>query len=181
METKSITKKYIFWTVAMICCSLGFLSCKKDDAKLRVTENYDFAVKASVANHLEITAGELAKTKTTSDPVKQFSEQMVNNHQSLDAELRAIALKKEWTLSVALEEKDQQKIDHLSTLSGADFDREYIQLIIESHEETIALFEQAISDNGLRDAELRQWAKLKLPELRTHLQEALTLKQTSGQ
>lgn len=48
--------------------------------------------------------------------------------------------------------------------------------MVDSHQEAIGLFETAASDNGVPDSDLRAMAATKLSTLRTHLQGAITLR-----
>ena len=61
-------------------------------------------------------------------------------------------------------------MDKLSKLSGAAFDREYIQGQIKDHEKTAALFESQMK-NG-QDARLKEFATTLLPSIRKHGQMA---------
>jgi putative membrane protein len=58
----------------------------------------------------------------------------------------------------------------LKGLKGADFDAEYIRIMVADHEKAVALF-QAQSQNG-SDPDLKAWATQTLPKLQAHLQAA---------
>jgi putative membrane protein len=58
--------------------------------------------------------------------------------------------------------------------AGKNFDREYMQQMIEHHKADIELFETAADDEKL-DLVLRGYAKRTLPTLREHLEEAQTI------
>jgi predicted outer membrane protein len=63
--------------------------------------------------------------------------------------------------------KDGQKsVDKLSKHSGADFDREYMKLMVKNHDKSVALFERQAGGSG--DSELKAWASQTLPTLREH-------------
>lgn len=60
--------------------------------------------------------------------------------------------------------------DKLSKLSGADFDREYMSLMVKDHTKDVKEFEDA--STKAKDADLKAWASKTLPTLREHLQMA---------
>ncbi|NEU07598.1 DUF4142 domain-containing protein [Flavihumibacter sp. R14] len=72
----------------------------------------------------------------------------------------------------------KEKSDHpsmlgtLSQKSGAEFDREYMRMMVQGHIEAVSLFEQAASS---RDADIKNFATNTLPVLRDHLQSAQTI------
>jgi putative membrane protein len=55
--------------------------------------------------------------------------------------------------------------------AGKDFDRNYMELMVEDHETAVELFESA-ADNETLDVDLRSYAKRMLPTLRDHLKQA---------
>jgi putative membrane protein len=60
----------------------------------------------------------------------------------------------------------QAKMDKLSKLSGAEFDREYMRCMLEDHDRTIALFRRQ-ADQG-KDRDLKAFAAKTLPTLTEH-------------
>ena len=62
----------------------------------------------------------------------------------------------------------------LAARSGAEFDREFVRVLAELHDETITLFEQAAAD--AKDADVRALAAGQLPMLRAHRGRIVELK-----
>jgi putative membrane protein len=66
--------------------------------------------------------------------------------------------------------------DRLAKLSGAEFDREYMQAMVKDHAKTVALFEkQSMADNAKdmpKDDQLKQFATNMLPILKKHHEKA---------
>jgi putative membrane protein len=58
--------------------------------------------------------------------------------------------------------------------AGKNFDRAYMEQMVEDHKAAVELFETAADDDGL-DINLRGYAKQTLPTLREHLKEAQTI------
>ena len=133
----------------------------------------EFATKAGGAGLYEVRAAEVAKEKAQDPETREFAEQMVKDHQKANQELRDLAKTKGWTLPAALDKEQQQLVDRLGKLEGADFDREYAKQQLQAHEEAVKLF-KAQSEGGT-DAQLKAWAKGKLPTLQRHLEHAQEL------
>jgi putative membrane protein len=58
--------------------------------------------------------------------------------------------------------------------AGKNFDRDYMEQMIEDHKADVELFETAADDAQL-DLDLRSYAKRTLPTLRDHLTQAQTI------
>ena len=66
--------------------------------------------------------------------------------------------------------KEQTEMNKLATLSGADFDRSYINLMVKDHEKDVKAFERQGTKGT--DPDVRAWAAKMLPTLRAHYQQA---------
>jgi putative membrane protein len=66
--------------------------------------------------------------------------------------------------------KAQATKDKLSKLSGADFDRQYMEMMVKDHVKDVKEFEEA--STKAKDADVKAWAAKTLPTLREHLQMA---------
>ena len=66
--------------------------------------------------------------------------------------------------------KAQATKDKLAKLSGADFDREYMDMMVKDHVKDVKEFEDA--STKAKDADVKAWAAKTLPTLREHLQMA---------
>ncbi len=170
------------------CLSLALFSCGNDsqrdskeiaedqnEAKFddtKVEDDSEFAVEAAAGSLLEIRLGELAQTKATSPQVKEFAKMMVDDHTKASEELKALAQQKGITLPASLSSEHQKKYDDLNEKQGAEFDREYMNLMVKAHEDDVDEFEDQ-AEKG-KDAELKAWASGKVTTLRHHLEMAKT-------
>ena len=159
----------------ILSVSMLTLSCKKDrDSDFKIS-NQEFVTQASNSNSFEVAAGALAQTKGTNAAVKLYGQHMVTDHTAAGMELKTLADRKNWTVPTGLSPVHQQNLLILSSASNAEFDARFAQLMVQSHQEAVSLFETASADRGVPDVELRSLASAKLPTLKAHLQEALTL------
>jgi putative membrane protein len=122
----------------------------------------------------EVELGQLASQKAQSDQVKQFAQRMVQDHGKANDELKSLAQQKNITLPTELDAKHKATHDRLSKLSGAQFDRAYMQDMLQDHRKDVNEFRKE-SQSG-RDPEVKAWAAKTLPTLEEHL----TLAQTAS-
>lgn len=129
-----------------------------------------FLRQAYSINQGEIQLGRLAQRKGTSDKVKSYGERLVKDHtQALD-QLREAADQGGFALPTELLPAQQRTYDHLSRLSGTEFDRAFLDHSVSGHEIAINAFSDE-AKNGQNPA-LKSYAARTLPVLRTHQDEA---------
>ena len=95
---------------------------------------------------------------------------MVDEHTKANNELKSIAQQKNITLPTVMSNENQRKYDKLNEKTGAEFDKEYMDLMVKEHKDDIDDFEDQAQEN--ENSELKSWASTKLPTLKQHLQEA---------
>jgi putative membrane protein len=144
------------------------------DNKIRDTgltkTDADFAVAAADGGMMEVVLGNLAQKNAASKAVKDFGKMMVDDHSKAGGELKAMAATKNISLPSALGNDHQKKVDALSKKTGKEFDKDYMSLMVEDHEEDIKAFKTE-AENG-SDTALRSWASTKIPVLEHHLMAA---------
>ena len=133
-------------------------------------EDSKFAVMAASGGMMEVQLGELAQQKASSQRVKDFGAMMVRDHTKANDELKNLAGMKNITVPPAPGEDHMDQITNLSKKSGREFDREYMKMMVDDHQEDIDEFEKF--SNNSKDADLKAFAAKTLPVLRTHLDSA---------
>ena len=137
-----------------------------------------FLKNASQGGTAETQLGELAKEKATNKGVKDLAAMIVNDHAKANEELKSLASKKGVELPADIEPGHKMAHSKLEKLSGAEFDKEFVQQMIKDHKKTIDLFEDASKD--AKDADVKAFADKTLPTLRGHLQHVEDLKKDVG-
>jgi len=131
-------------------------------------DDQKFVKEAAVGGMYEVQAGQVAAQKATSAEVKQMAQHIVADHTQANEKLMSLAQAKGiQDLPKELDAKHQKKLDHLKKLSGAQFDREYSQMMVSDHKEDIKAFEKEAKNGS--DADLKQFASTTLPTLNQHL------------
>ncbi|MEG3842186.1 DUF4142 domain-containing protein, partial [Microcoleus sp. herbarium14] len=128
----------------------------------------NFVMQAAQTGMLEVQLGRMAVQRGSSAGVKQYGQQMVEEHTQKNQELMQLAMQKGVEVPTEMSSQNKALIDRLSGLSGTSFDTAYKQAMLDSHKQAIALF-QAQSQQG-QDPELKAWATKTLPNLQAHLQ-----------
>jgi len=132
------------------------------------SKDKNFVMQAGQVGMLEVELGRLAVQRGSSAGVKQYGQEMVEDHTRANQELMQLAMQKKVELPTEMSTQNTALIDRLSGLSGKSFDTAYKQAMIDSHNQAIALF-QAQSQQG-QDPQLKAWATQKLPNLQAHLE-----------
>jgi putative membrane protein len=126
-----------------------------------------FATDAANGGLAEVALGKLAQQKATDAQVKSFADMMVKDHSKANEELAAIAKAKNITLPAAPDADHQKKLDDLAKLSGKDFDKAYVDAMVDGHKKTLDLMQMAAKD--CKDSELKAFAAKIVPTVQMHL------------
>ncbi|HEY1056532.1 MAG TPA: DUF4142 domain-containing protein, partial [Emticicia sp.] len=86
-------KLRVLYTVLIVSVCV-VQSCKKDNPQIFKMGNQEFILNASSSNHLEIQAGELAKTRAQLDTVIAYGIRTITDHTAAEARLGDLAARK---------------------------------------------------------------------------------------
>jgi len=137
----------------------------KDDA--------DFAVDAANGGMMEVTLGRLAQQNAASQRVKDFGTMMVNDHTALGNKLKTLAANENISLPATLGNDAQKEVNDLSKKSGKDFDKAYMNMMLDDHKTDIKDFQKAAA--ACKDPGLKNFALQSLPTLQVHLDSAIAI------
>jgi putative membrane protein len=133
----------------------------------QMEEGSKFVVQAASGGMMEVELGSLAEKNASDAEVKAFGKRMVADHGKANEELKSLAAAKNITLPTAPGEDHQKHIADLSALTGAKFDKQYVDMMVKDHQEDINLFEEATKDTEL-DPDIKAFAQKTLPTLKEH-------------
>jgi putative membrane protein len=132
-----------------------------------------FVTKAADGGQSEVQLAQLATQQATNPEVKSFAQKLVDAHSKVNAELMTLASQK--NVKIDTDDDKDRAYKRLSKKTGADFDQEFVEHMIDEHEKEIKLFEKAAND--AKDADVRLFASKHVGHLRDHLQQAQGLRQ----
>jgi putative membrane protein len=128
----------------------------------------DFAREAAEAGLTEVALGKLAMERGRQKRVKQFGEMMVTDHTAANAELIRIAGRKGIQLPNESEcNKCEDERKALADLQGAEFDKKYIEMMVQGHRKVADQFSKESADG--KDEDLKNFAAKTLPAIKHHL------------
>lgn len=132
-----------------------------------------FMLEAASGGMAEVELGRLASQRAATDAVRQFGQRMVNDHGLANQELMQIAQRKGVALPQQPDAKHRAAMDRLASMSGPQFDQEYMIEMVKDHQNDAVVFERETREG--RDPELRAFAAKTLPVIRDHLRLATDL------
>jgi len=130
----------------------------------------DFMVKVADVGMTEVKLGGIAQEKASNRRIKDFGQMMTRDHTKAGDELKSLARRKNVTLPDSIGNDHSKKIADLSKKSGKDFDKAYIDMMVDGHQSTVSDFEKA--SNNTKDPDIKSWIDNTLPTLRMHLDSA---------
>jgi len=142
-------------------------SAPRPDVVVQPSGDGKFVQDTAVGGLAEIELGKLAAQKGASDPIRRLGQRMVDDHGRAGEVLKALAQAKGVTLPKSLDARQQKEIERLQKLSGSDFDRAYMKLVVEGHRRDIREFRKQAQSGS--DAEIKSFATTMLPKLHDHL------------
>jgi putative membrane protein len=133
------------------------------------TGDQEFLTKAIQAGVAEVEFAELALNKSQDDPIRGFAERIVQDHTAANQQLLSLAEASGKAPPTEMDQQHQALHQQLSQLSGAEFDRQYMDGQVQDHQAAVELFS---SEANRPTGPLDQLAGELLPRLRQHLQMA---------
>jgi putative membrane protein len=137
-------------------------------------------MKAIEVNVAEVDMGKMALTRAQNAKVKAFAQKMVQDHSAALTKLRAIPGAP--TTEVKPNAEHQKAAAMTAKMTGASFDKDYIDMMVTGHQDAVDFFEQqSLKDtNPSSTNTLASVSKEVLPTVREHLKEAQDLQKEVG-
>jgi putative membrane protein len=126
-----------------------------------------------------IDAGKLAAQKTSNPKVKEFAELMVRDHTSVNKKATQLAKKlnltpEESATSSSLKSDGDKNLEKLREMSGAAFDRAYMDNEVTYHESVLKAVDDTLIPNA-KNAQLKSLLESARPVFVSHLNHAKEL------
>ena len=127
----------------------------------------------------EVALGKLAQQRGRHPQVLRYARLMVNDHKAAGDELKRIADAADANRATGedvtrIQASRLEVREELSRLSGHEFDKRYIDRMIEDHEKAIGDLET--TSRAADGALVREWAAKALPKMREHLDQARAIR-----
>lgn len=158
--------RYLAVLAALLLGAAGFAFAQDATRTLSAGETR-FLQKAAADGLAEVELGTLAQEKAMRDEVRQFAARMVADHRKANESLMEIAGAKRVQLPTQPDARHRRHAERLRKLSGPDFDRAYMKLMLDDHKDAVKDFER--QTRSARDSDVRDFASRTLLTLRDHL------------
>lgn len=156
-------------TFAQSASETGKESKGTTDSKSKLPSGEErFMKEAASGGLMEVQLGKVAAEKGSHQRVKDFGKRMQADHSKANDQLKKIAAKKGVDLPTEPSGEHKSTMDKLTKLSGVEFDREYMDAMVDDHKEDIEKF-QTQADKG-KDPDVKKFASDNLPVLKKHLE-----------
>lgn len=131
--------------------------------------NYDseFMTKAASGGMLEVELGKQVAARAATPEAKEFAQKMVTDHTKANAELMALATKKNITLPNTLGDDHAKVLKDVTEEKGVKMDQEYLKEMLKDHQEDVKEFTDA--SIKATDPEIKAFAAKNVPVLQMHL------------
>ena len=127
----------------------------------------DFAVNAANGGMMEVSLGKIAQQKAVNPRIKDYGAMMVRDHSEANEHLKRLADALQIALPDTVSNSDEKEINKLSLKNGTDFDKAYMEMMLEDHKKDVAEFRKAA--DKLNDTTIKAFAAATLPTLEKHL------------
>ncbi|PYV63057.1 MAG: hypothetical protein DMG95_07950 [Acidobacteria bacterium] len=136
------------------------------------------------ANQIDINHAKLALKKTSNPQVKEFANQMISDHTSLQKSVNDLAKKlgvtpEDSPTSKQLKQQATDETKKLTSLRGNAFDKEYASHEVAYHQAVIEAAKTTLIPNA-KNAELKSAVEGAAPLLQGHLEHAQQLEKSLG-
>ncbi len=139
---------------------------------------------AVTADAIDSAAGKFALEKSQTKAVRDFAQTMIRDHSAVNQKAVALAQQLGVTpsdndVSKQLEDGAEQAHDQLADLSGAEFDRAYMDREIAYHEAVLDALDNTLIP-GAQNPEFKQFLTSIRPNFEAHLKRAQAVRQDLG-
>jgi putative membrane protein len=136
------------------------------------------------ANKIDIDAGKIAKSKSKNKEVQAFAQQMITDHGAVNKQAGALAKRlgvkpEDNDTSKSLKKGAQQNVSNLKKLSGAQFDKAYVDHEVEYHQAVLDAIDKTLIPSA-QNAELKGLIEKVRPAIQAHLDHAKHLQADLG-
>jgi putative membrane protein len=160
-------------------------------------DDREFLEEMIEGNMAEVELGRLGVQKSGNPEIRKFGEMLIADHTRSMDKLKALAASHSVPAPGGVDGDNRELMDRLSKLNGAEFDREYIDALVDKHENTIDALEPRVDAAGALGAKegavtpetdrnqlafaANSWAAEALPTVRLHRDHAKQLQDTLQQ
>lgn len=162
--------------------STSMKNAKLSDAELHIIGHVHHV------NQMEIDMGRLAEKSGSTQAVKSYGQMLVKDHSQNDRDLTAFAKKHSAKIPADVPQNEADKKEaqdtkdamaRLKNMKGADFDREFLTLMVDGHDKELAKIDTEVGQ--VDNSDLSTMLKDMKPVLQRHADQARDLQKNNAQ
>lgn len=138
-------------------------------------KNAAFMVDAVNLDNASIELANIATQKSNNTEVKTMAAKMEAEHTKTLESLRSLATTKAITIPAEVANDEQRAQHKLMDESGSTFDKKWVDEMLDNHDATIKLYDNAINKD-ITDPDIKSWLQNNLPNLKAHHESLKILK-----
>jgi putative membrane protein len=164
----------VFALTTFSACNRGrTVEAAREDGPTIGRADERFIIQAAQSDSAQISMARMALEKSANSDVKDFAHMIEMDHKGALENLKDLMTKFDVRVLRGLSSELQHDIDRMSSLTGSEFDREFINMMVSDHEKTIEMFNDEASST--EDPDMKMYVENTLPILEMHLDKARQL------
>ena len=133
----------------------------------------NFMMKAAQLDSAEIGMARMALEKSANNDVKDYAHMINMDHKTALDDLKDLMIQDNVQLSKGLPSDIQGDIDRMSSLTGSEFDREFINMMVADHQKVLEIFTD--EESNTENEDVKKYIQDSQPILEMHLDKARQL------
>jgi putative membrane protein len=134
-----------------------------------------FLVKSYEESQYQIQLAKIAQTNALNAEVKRQANALYEEHMRISNQINDIAKQHHFVLPANIDNGHQKTLDDLSKRHDADFDKNYMGAVVDSHQQAANDYKDAYKN--LPSGETKNFAAQTLPTIQHHLDDAKQIRQ----
>ena len=141
----------------------------KNDSALSMKaaeKDAQFLVDVVASNYGEVKLAKLGQQRSSHKDLKGVAKLLEADHTAVLNDLKSLASTKSIVIPTEESPDAKDKLKELGADKASEFDKEWCEMLMDSHKTSITRFENAAND--ISDADIKNFVNTVLPKLRTH-------------
>lgn len=119
-----------------------------------------FVRDVAIGNTVEIELSKLAPERSASNDVKKFAQKMADEHTKTMSSLKGVADQYNIPMSADMDSRRTRLRDKIANSRGPEFDRAYMDAIVDGHEEMLDKLESRVDEQKLAEFKMESTDKV---------------------
>jgi putative membrane protein len=168
--------------ILLLVAAFGLTACNRENGVEAAPEDRttslsqserDFMMEAAQADLAEIDMAQVALQNSGTGDVKDFANMIKSDHTSALEDLTELMKDTNVPQPKSIPVELQQDISRMRSLTGGEFDREFVNMIVSEHQKVIEMFRD--QQSTAQNQDVKKYVEDTLPRLEMHLEKAQRL------